>query len=89
MLNHLESLSVITFLNAILQVSRQRMASLYSRLMKSRFFFAYVTLRKRWRLTNMSNTNPVVVNGQPLEGEDASLVLTEGDQPLRAPLFQS
>jgi pSer/pThr/pTyr-binding forkhead associated (FHA) protein len=35
---------------------------------------------KRWRLTNMSKTNPVVVNGQPLEGEDASMVLTEGDR---------
>jgi hypothetical protein len=35
---------------------------------------------KRWRLTNMSTTNPVVVNGQPLEGEGASMVLTEGDR---------
>lgn len=35
---------------------------------------------KRWRLTNMSKTNPVVVNGQPLEGEEASMVLTEGDR---------
>jgi hypothetical protein len=35
---------------------------------------------KRWRLTNLSKTNPVVVNGQPLEGEDASMVLTEGDR---------
>jgi hypothetical protein len=35
---------------------------------------------RRWRLTNMSKTNPVVVNGEALEGEEASHVLTEGDR---------
>ena len=35
---------------------------------------------KRWRLTNMSTTNPVTVNGAPLEGEGNSLVLSEGDR---------
>jgi predicted component of type VI protein secretion system len=35
---------------------------------------------KRWRLTNMSKTNPVIVNGAPLEGEGTSLVLSEGDR---------
>jgi len=35
---------------------------------------------KRWRLTNMSQTNPVVVNGAPLQGEGSSLVLSEGDR---------
>jgi predicted component of type VI protein secretion system len=35
---------------------------------------------KRWRLTNLSRTNPVVVNGTPLEGEGASHLLAEGDR---------
>lgn len=35
---------------------------------------------KRWRLTNLSATNPVVVNSSPLEGAGASIVLTEGDR---------
>jgi predicted component of type VI protein secretion system len=35
---------------------------------------------KRWRLTNMSTTNPVVVNGAPLDGEGTSQVLSEGDR---------
>ena len=35
---------------------------------------------KRWRLTNMSKTNPVVVNGEPLAGDEGSHVLTEGDR---------
>ena len=35
---------------------------------------------KRWRLTNLSKTNPVVVNGRPLEGEGASHLLNEGDR---------
>lgn len=35
---------------------------------------------KRWRLTNLSRTNPVVVNGRPLEGEGASHLLADGDR---------
>jgi hypothetical protein len=35
---------------------------------------------KRWRLTNLSKTNPVIVNSAPLEGEGTSLVLSEGDR---------
>lgn len=35
---------------------------------------------RRWRLTNLSGTNPVVVNATPLEGEGASVVLSEGDR---------
>lgn len=35
---------------------------------------------RRWRLTNLSGTNPVVVNSTPLEGEGASVVLSEGDR---------
>jgi hypothetical protein len=42
---------------------------------------AKITLEdKRWRLTNLSRTNPVVVNGTPLEGEGASHLLAEGDR---------
>lgn len=35
---------------------------------------------RRWRLTNLSATNPVVVNGTPLDGDGASHVLAEGDR---------
>jgi pSer/pThr/pTyr-binding forkhead associated (FHA) protein len=35
---------------------------------------------KRWRLTNLSSTNPVVVNAAPLDGSGASVVLTDGDR---------
>jgi hypothetical protein len=35
---------------------------------------------KRWRLTNMSQTNPVVVNGTPMNGEGATHLLSEGDR---------
>lgn len=35
---------------------------------------------KRWRLTNLSKTNPVTVNGTPLEGEGSSQLLTDGDR---------
>jgi hypothetical protein len=42
---------------------------------------AKVTLEdKRWRLTNLSRTNPVVVNGTPLEGEGSSHLLSDGDR---------
>ena len=42
---------------------------------------AKLTLEDRqWRLTNLSGTNPVVVNSAPMEGVDASLVLSEGDR---------
>jgi pSer/pThr/pTyr-binding forkhead associated (FHA) protein len=42
---------------------------------------AKVTLEgKRWRLTNLSQTNPIVVNTAPLEGEGTSVVLSEGDR---------
>jgi hypothetical protein len=37
----------------------------------------------RWRLENLSATNPVVVNGKPLasdESERCSVVLDEGDR---------
>lgn len=33
----------------------------------------------RWRLTNLSRTNPVVVNGVPLEGVNASQLLQDQD----------
>jgi pSer/pThr/pTyr-binding forkhead associated (FHA) protein len=35
---------------------------------------------KRWRLTNLSKTNPIVVNGAPLEGEGSAHLLTDGDR---------
>lgn len=35
---------------------------------------------KRWRLTNLSKTNPVTVNGAPLEGEGTSHLLADGDR---------
>ena len=35
---------------------------------------------KRWRLTNMSQTNPVVVNGTAMDGEGATHLLSEGDR---------
>ena len=37
----------------------------------------------RWRLDNMSTTNPVIVNGKPLDpegGPRASVILSEGDR---------
>jgi hypothetical protein len=34
----------------------------------------------RWKLTNLSQTNPVVVNGQALETAHGSRVLRDGDQ---------
>ena len=33
-----------------------------------------------WRLTNLSETNPVVVNGVPLSGDDSEVVLRDGDR---------
>lgn len=35
---------------------------------------------KRWRITNLSKTNPIVVNLAPLDGEGTSVVLTDGDR---------
>jgi hypothetical protein len=35
---------------------------------------------KAWSLVNLSATNPVVVNGAPLEGEGSTVVLREGDR---------
>jgi predicted component of type VI protein secretion system len=35
---------------------------------------------RRWRVTNMSITNPVVVNGNALEAEGASVLLNDGDR---------
>lgn len=35
---------------------------------------------KRWRLTNMSKTNAVIVNLVPLEGEGSSQLLNDGDR---------
>jgi pSer/pThr/pTyr-binding forkhead associated (FHA) protein len=37
----------------------------------------------RWRLDNLSSTNPVIVNGKPLEAHDAptaSVMLSDGDR---------
>jgi hypothetical protein len=34
----------------------------------------------RWRLTNLSQTNPVVVNGQPLDSAHGQRLLREGDE---------
>lgn len=37
----------------------------------------------RWRLDNLSTTNPVIVNGKPLDpegGSRASVILSEGDR---------
>jgi hypothetical protein len=37
----------------------------------------------RWRLENLSATNPVIVNGKPLDpegGPRASVILSEGDR---------
>jgi predicted component of type VI protein secretion system len=33
----------------------------------------------RWRLTNLSRTNPVIVNGMPLDGVSNSQVLQDSD----------
>jgi hypothetical protein len=35
---------------------------------------------KAWSLVNLSATNPVVVNGLPLEGEGSTVLLREGDR---------
>lgn len=35
---------------------------------------------KAWSLTNLSATNPVVVNGAPLEGEGSTVVLRDADR---------
>jgi len=35
---------------------------------------------KDWRLYNLSKTNPVVLNGRPMEGEGDSTVLHDGDR---------
>lgn len=34
----------------------------------------------RWKMTNLSQTNPVVINGQPLDSAHGSRVLRDGDQ---------
>lgn len=34
---------------------------------------------ERWRLVNLSRTNPVVLNGQPLDGVEASALLNDQD----------
>jgi len=34
----------------------------------------------RWKMTNLSQTNPVVINGQPLDGAHGNRVLRDGDQ---------
>jgi hypothetical protein len=34
----------------------------------------------RWKLTNLSQTNPVVINGQPLDTAHGNRVLKDGDQ---------
>ncbi len=42
---------------------------------------AKITLEgRRWRMSNMSATNPVIVNDTPLEGDDGSVLLNEGDR---------
>ncbi|MFN8580651.1 MAG: FHA domain-containing protein [Gemmatimonadaceae bacterium] len=35
---------------------------------------------KGWRLVNLSRTNPIVVNGRPIEGEGTQTVLNDGDR---------
>lgn len=35
---------------------------------------------RRWQLTNMSRTNPVVVNGAAMEDEGSSHILSDGDR---------
>ncbi len=35
---------------------------------------------KSWSLVNLSETNPVVINGLPLAGEGSTVVLREGDR---------
>jgi pSer/pThr/pTyr-binding forkhead associated (FHA) protein len=35
---------------------------------------------EEWRITNMSRTNPVVVNGEELDGADGGRPLREGDR---------
>ena len=34
----------------------------------------------RWHIANLSPTNPLVVNGEPLDADGASRVLVEGDR---------
>jgi len=34
----------------------------------------------RWRLTNLSQTNPVVVNGDPLDTAHGTRMLRDGDE---------
>jgi pSer/pThr/pTyr-binding forkhead associated (FHA) protein len=34
----------------------------------------------RWKITNLSQTNPVVINGQPLDTAHGQRVLHDGDQ---------
>jgi pSer/pThr/pTyr-binding forkhead associated (FHA) protein len=42
---------------------------------------AKMTLEGRqWRITNLSATNPVVVNATPLSGEGTSVLLADGDR---------
>jgi len=42
---------------------------------------AKMTLEDRdWRLTNLSATNPVSVNGKPLPPDNGSVVLRDGDR---------
>jgi pSer/pThr/pTyr-binding forkhead associated (FHA) protein len=42
---------------------------------------AKMTLEGRqWRITNLSATNPVVVNSNPLTGEGTSVLLADGDR---------
>jgi predicted component of type VI protein secretion system len=35
---------------------------------------------KDWRLTNLSDTNPVSVNGKPLGADQGSVILRDGDR---------
>jgi hypothetical protein len=35
---------------------------------------------RSWQLINLSRTNPVVVNGAPMQGEGANVVLADGDR---------
>jgi pSer/pThr/pTyr-binding forkhead associated (FHA) protein len=34
----------------------------------------------RWQISNLSPTNPVVVNGEPLDADGESRLLAEGDR---------
>jgi hypothetical protein len=35
---------------------------------------------KNWELTNLSQTNPVIVNGEPMRGEGDTVTLEDGDR---------